>query len=249
MKKILFLLLTIACSTMVASAQMQDVVYLKNGGIIRGILVEQIPNESVKIQTKDGSVFVYTLTEIAKITKENAPKKLKLNNKTQSDILMKYRGEVNVGFALGGKLSVADLKMESETNYPMLETIHGVLITDYFFIGGGTGLQYYYGYVAEDATEKWNTLVVPLFVNMKGFVPLNENIKSFVNVSLGGSFVGCSDFEYLNGGLFSDLGVGVKVQKVNFGLGWQHKKLIEKLYDANVKYSLNAFYFKVGIDF
>ena len=195
MKKFLFLLLTFTCSTLVATAQMQDVVYLKNGGIIRGILVEQIPNESVKIQTKDGNVFVYTLAEITKITKENAPKKLK--NTTQSDILMQYRGEINVGFALGGKPSVAGLKVESETNYPMLETIHGVLITDYFFIGGGTGLQYYYGYISEDATEKWNTLVVPLFVNMKGFLPVNENIKPFVNVSLGGSFVGCSDFFFV----------------------------------------------------
>ena len=50
--------------------QMEDVVHLKNGGLIRGIIIEQIPGESLKIQTRDGSVFVYTMDEIAKISKE-----------------------------------------------------------------------------------------------------------------------------------------------------------------------------------
>jgi hypothetical protein len=48
----------------------QDVVYLKNGGILRGMIIEQIPNVQLKIQTKDGSVFVYKMDEIEKITKE-----------------------------------------------------------------------------------------------------------------------------------------------------------------------------------
>lgn len=48
----------------------QDVVYLKNGGILRGMIIEQIPNVQLKIQTKDGSVFVYKIEEIEKITKE-----------------------------------------------------------------------------------------------------------------------------------------------------------------------------------
>lgn len=50
----------------------QDVVYLKNGSIIRGMIIEQIPNKSIKIQTKDGNVFVYEMDEIEKITKEAA---------------------------------------------------------------------------------------------------------------------------------------------------------------------------------
>lgn len=47
-----------------------DIVYLKNGSIIRGIVIEQIPNVSIKIQTKDGSIFVYKMEEVEKITKE-----------------------------------------------------------------------------------------------------------------------------------------------------------------------------------
>jgi len=47
-----------------------DVVYLKNGSIIKGLIMEQIPNESLKIQTSDGSLFVYKMEEVVKITKE-----------------------------------------------------------------------------------------------------------------------------------------------------------------------------------
>jgi hypothetical protein len=55
-----------------AQEQMQDVVYLKNGSMIRGTIIEQIPNKSIKIQTADGSVFVYQLNDVARITKERA---------------------------------------------------------------------------------------------------------------------------------------------------------------------------------
>lgn len=34
-----------------AQTNYEDVVYLKNGSIIHGIIVEQIPNESIKIES------------------------------------------------------------------------------------------------------------------------------------------------------------------------------------------------------
>ena len=49
---------------------MEDVVHLKNGSIVRGIIIEQTPSVSLKIQTRDGNVFVYTMDEIAKMSKE-----------------------------------------------------------------------------------------------------------------------------------------------------------------------------------
>jgi TM2 domain-containing membrane protein YozV len=48
----------------------EEVVYLKNGSIIRGTIIEQIPNQSIKIQTRDGNVFVYNMAEVEKLTKE-----------------------------------------------------------------------------------------------------------------------------------------------------------------------------------
>ena len=79
MKHYLQILITTLCvligaSSAIAQSNYEDVVYLKNGSIIRGIITEQIPNESVKIQTKDKNVFVYKMDEISKITKEEIAK-------------------------------------------------------------------------------------------------------------------------------------------------------------------------------
>ena len=48
----------------------EDVVYLKNGSVVRGIIVEQIPNETLKIRTQGGSEFVFEMSDVLKITKE-----------------------------------------------------------------------------------------------------------------------------------------------------------------------------------
>jgi hypothetical protein len=63
-------LIFLCASTLWADQEMQDVVYLKNGSVIRGVIIEQVPNQYLKIQTNDGSVFVYNDDEIDKITKE-----------------------------------------------------------------------------------------------------------------------------------------------------------------------------------
>ena len=47
-----------------------DVVYLKNGSIIKGKVIEVVPSESVKVQTQDGSLFVYSMDEIDRISNE-----------------------------------------------------------------------------------------------------------------------------------------------------------------------------------
>jgi hypothetical protein len=48
----------------------RDVVYLKNGSIIKGIIIEQVPNVSLKIKTNDGNVLVYEMVQVEKIEKQ-----------------------------------------------------------------------------------------------------------------------------------------------------------------------------------
>jgi hypothetical protein len=45
------------------------ILYLKNGSIIRGTIVEVIPNKLVKIKTNDGSLFVFEIEQVLKVTK------------------------------------------------------------------------------------------------------------------------------------------------------------------------------------
>jgi hypothetical protein len=49
----------------------QNVLHLKNGNIVKGHIVEFIPDSIVKIQTVDSSLFVFRSTEIDKISIEN----------------------------------------------------------------------------------------------------------------------------------------------------------------------------------
>jgi len=55
---------------LIAQNYVEDVVYLKNGSIIHGLIIEQIPNQSIKIQTKDNNIFFFKMEEIEKLTKE-----------------------------------------------------------------------------------------------------------------------------------------------------------------------------------
>jgi len=46
-----------------------DIITLKNGSIIHGRIIEQNPNVSIKVETKDRNIMVYKNEEIEKITK------------------------------------------------------------------------------------------------------------------------------------------------------------------------------------
>lgn len=70
MKKFFLAFVLSICCSLAYAQQWIEVVYLKNGGQIRGVVIEQVPGESLKIQTSDGSIFVFQMSEVEKITKE-----------------------------------------------------------------------------------------------------------------------------------------------------------------------------------
>ena len=83
MKRISFILLIFVTTISFSQNNLDEVVYLKNGSVIRGLIIEQIPNQTLKIQTKDGSVFVYNFSEVQKITKEAPYKNPSINQPIQ----------------------------------------------------------------------------------------------------------------------------------------------------------------------
>jgi hypothetical protein len=52
------------------SQNTRDVVYLKNGSVVKGYITEMNPAENLKIKTADGSLFVYKMSEVLKMEKE-----------------------------------------------------------------------------------------------------------------------------------------------------------------------------------
>lgn len=63
---------TMPSSCFSQDAALQDVLYLKDGSIIRGTVIEHIPGQSVRIRSAAGDVFVYQMSEIERDTKEES---------------------------------------------------------------------------------------------------------------------------------------------------------------------------------
>ena len=90
-----------------------DVIYLKNGSVIRGTIIEQIVGETVKIQTRDGSIFSYKMDEMLRISKENSTPSASSQDASKADLYIAgglalpsgpedFRDNWNLGLNLGG---------------------------------------------------------------------------------------------------------------------------------------------------
>jgi hypothetical protein len=87
---VMFLLVLLGLTTM---AKAQDVVYLKDGSIIHGTIIEEEPGVSLKIQTNDGNVFFYKVKQIKKIThtKAEAAEDEDQAPATTTEVVVKHR--------------------------------------------------------------------------------------------------------------------------------------------------------------
>ena len=52
-----------------AGGLLSDVIHLKNGSLVKGLIIENVPNKRVKIETPDGNILAYDMSEVEKMTK------------------------------------------------------------------------------------------------------------------------------------------------------------------------------------
>jgi len=91
MKKLVLFIAVLLFSSLAYSQKNQDVIYLKNGTILKGLITEQVPNEQLKIKTIEGIFYTCKTSDIEKITKE-----------ANEVNLEEYGGKFSYGIALGG---------------------------------------------------------------------------------------------------------------------------------------------------
>jgi hypothetical protein len=238
MKKYLALLLFALITTVsFGQSNYQDVVYLKNGSIIRGTIIEQVPNKSIKIETADRSVFVYQMDEIEKLTKEVIQGKSG-GSLSNSGLQSGYKGIVELGYQIGtGDYGMDRLK---------LNIINGYQINPYFSLGFGTGLRYYFD--AEAA-------LIPLFADFRANF-IDNKISPYLSLGVGYSFDATNGFEGVGFLLNPTVGVSFKVSDksaMNVGLGYEMQKMkfYDYWYDDTYTYNENsgAISINVGISF
>jgi hypothetical protein len=233
---LLTLILVLTSYLSFGQANYQDVVYLKNGSIIRGLVIEQVINKSIKIETADRSVFVYQMEEIEKITKEPFQGR---NRNSHNNFGMKtgYKGMVEMGY----EFKVGDYGMDRFK----LNIIHGSQINPYFSFGIGTGLRYY---------SLPEAALIPLFMDLRtNFI--DNNVSPYFSLGVGYSFDATNEFEGVGLLMNPTLGVSIKVgnkSAMNVGLGYemQQMKFYTSYYSSRtVMHNSGAISLNVGISF
>jgi len=245
------LLFLLFCTLSYAQSVYQDVVYLKNGSVIRGVIIEQIPNESVKIETADKNLFVFKFDEIERITKEES--KLAETGKTPIRNSIRYRGILDFGY---------HLPVEGSENYTdkaekvALNFINGIEINPHLFIGLGVGFRY----LSTSRSETNNKIFIPVFADLTGYL-LNGSVSPFLSFAAGYSFHATSNNENtgigIDGGLllFPSLGVRIKFSEnagVHFRFGYELQRFSRYELWGSAHSSLRDFRaltFKVGFFF
>jgi hypothetical protein len=215
MKQVFFLLLLFSSSILSAQtlADYEEVVYLKNGSIIRGVIIEQIPGKSLKIQTKDRNVFVYQMDEIEKIAKEVIPGNA---GGSHSD------NRKAKGFELYIDEGIAVWVPNDPYPTNMITVTPGYKFNRYVFLGLSTGLIARKGFVS-----------VPAFVDLRltltktKVAPLMQLNVGYMcpNLVSGYDYFSYADVSEYGGFLFGiKPGVGINLKKnidLNFYTGYQ----------------------------
>lgn len=190
----------------------QDVVYLKNGSIIRGIIIEQVPNKSIKIETVGRNVFVYQMDEIEKFTKElcqvKAGNSIRQSDSSLDSKFLKtgYKGVIEFGYQIG----IADYGMDRLK----LNIINAYQINPNFSIGVGTGIRYY---------SDPNTAIIPLFADFRANLS-NKSISPYCSLGIGYSFDATNSFSGVGFLVNPTVGASFMISEksaINVGLGYE----------------------------
>ena len=273
-----FLSVALFSNYVIAQSNYEDVVYLKNGSIIHGMIIEQVPNESIKIKSGQ-NIFVYNMDEILKITKEEVspaavpiPPPVPVPEKTMHEKKVyppksKTQGYVNILELTWGRdilhnHSNAALNGNAHANPQLsigIQDINGYRFNRHLSAGIGFGLHVYPG-----------LFYLPIFADFR--IRFNkEGITPFFSADIGYSFSqmevwGFESTKDYYGGLLLNPAMGIKFPiktMVAFIMSIGYRYQEADIYTHNTIFNPNHPYrtdyyqdqtlgylnFKVGIEF
>ncbi|HXH18157.1 MAG TPA: hypothetical protein VNJ07_03650 [Chitinophagales bacterium] len=184
-------------------------VYLKNGTIIRGKVVE-LSSEKVKIELSKGVISIFEMNEVEKVLPAESMEK------TRKEPVIKTNGFFNAAEfrVLAGSGNDGD---KFSTAYSF-QNVSGYQVNRYFRLGGGIGIDHY---------NEYSHTFIPLFAQVSGDV-VKGRVTPVYFADAGYSFLIEKD-EYTNGaeeagskgGLLIHGGLGLKfytASRVSFSL-------------------------------
>ena len=224
-----------------AFSQYNETIYLKNGSIVRGRILEIKPDDYVKFKTEDGNYWVFKSNEIEKFDLTD-----KLNKKT-NDSLKTINVLCDLGFLVGSieNEMKAPLSFMARINYR---------ISKQFYFGLGSGLEFFqmtYVPVYAELRFKPESSRVSIFFQGGETFPFNSkgNINSAEYKYKRGYFInpGISyTFDYKSDAAFI-ISIGYRYQKTDASLITSPQYYYSN--DYSVITRLNRFSIRLGYIF
>lgn len=137
----------------------------------------------------------------------------------------RYSGEVDLGYSLSLN-EIFDLG-----DRVGVSTTHGILLNERLFLGAGVGVDYDYDF---------EQIMMPVYANLKGFLPLSEKTSIFASADIGYTIGFDNDYGESIGCFYCCPAVGVKLNKFKVQVGYS--MLVDVL-------TCGCMQFKVGFTF
>lgn len=255
MKKLILLTLLLFVGVSLSAQDFPEIVYLKNGNLIRGEIIQIIPDKSLEIRSKDGKVYVYDMDEVLSIEKNTAaaPPRRYNDRRTSSGYYGRhaeefsepmyssneyslregYRGMFDLGYSVS--VDIAELNRLEFT------TSHGCQFNPYLFLGVGGGVSFFY----DEAVP--STVSFPIFINPR--IDFNTGkVSPFIDLKGGYTFGEYVEGLYISPSMGARFAVGYKAA-VNFSMGYtlQQVEVYEGYSSSHV--NIGAITVKIGFDF
>jgi hypothetical protein len=145
----------------------KDTIYLKDGTIIQGKIIEQIPDKSVKIETTDNLILTYQQEEVEKITKGKV-KVAGEDNANKNGLKPGYKGIIEIGYGIpSGDKGASGVKV----NF-----VNGIQFNSFTSLGIGVGL-----------FMNYEGTFMPVFADFRLY-PLNKKATPYFAFNMGYSF-------------------------------------------------------------
>lgn len=187
-----------------------DVVHLKNGSQIVGMVVETVPEEYVKLVTYDGSILVFRMDEIEMITKTYG-RWSRMYRRSLRDFGSFNKPKGYFGIA---ELGIAPMFL-SENIRVGVSLINGYRVSPKFALGLGTGFMLY---------PQGAEYTIPLFLHLRSDF-FDRARTPFVALNVGGQFQVSKETLDIHKGFFVEPSIGYgfntgQNQRCNFSIGF-----------------------------
>ncbi len=217
MKKTLTLLFCIVAINTFAQKVNDDVLYLKNGSIYRGKIIEK-NEQTLKLETYEKNVYAVQMTDIQEIKSEESLKRT----------IISYKVKGYIHYTELGPLAGSNRASNGVTTSAFsFQTVNGYKFNQYLFTGIGIGADLY-------AVQTF----VPIILSVRGDFTKKGNKIAFYFVEGGYSINATSNdvdgIKYQGGNTFA-AGLGLKIlfnENTGFIIGagyrFQRSELVEK---------------------